>query len=134
MHTALTRTNALAAYTMSVLASLTFLCFLSMFFTVKVVVKNVQARLRDREGEEWPSGAAATLLSQNITNLMMQADLFLYLSAEYETPNNKLNQVRYVSTGAKSIYLQSWQDAQLDSGVHWAGHARAMICVVRFTS
>ena len=51
MHTALTRANALAAYTMSVLASLTFLCFLSTFFneyqvhadinTVKVVVKNV---------------------------------------------------------------------------------------------
>ena len=49
MHTALTRANALAAYTMSVLASLTFLCFLSTFFneyqvhadinTVKVVVK-----------------------------------------------------------------------------------------------
>ena len=48
MHTALTRANALAAYTMSVLASLTFLCFLSTFFneyqvhagidTVKVVV------------------------------------------------------------------------------------------------
>ena len=46
-------------------------------------------------------------MSQNITNLMMQADLnplfnwnvkqlFLYLTAEYETPNNKLNQVRYV--------------------------------------
>ena len=32
MHTALTRANALAAYTMSVLASLTFLCFLSTFF------------------------------------------------------------------------------------------------------
>ena len=50
-HTALTRANALAAYTMSVLASFTFLCFLSTFFneyqvhadinTVKVVVKNV---------------------------------------------------------------------------------------------
>ena len=32
MHTALTRANALVAYTMSVLASLTFLCFLSTFF------------------------------------------------------------------------------------------------------
>ena len=32
MHTALTRANALVAYTMSVLASLTFLCFVSTFF------------------------------------------------------------------------------------------------------
>ena len=51
MHTALTRANALAAYTMSVLAGLTMVCFLSTFFldyrtgskiqTVKVVVKHV---------------------------------------------------------------------------------------------
>ena len=50
-------------------------------------------------------------MSQNITNLIMQDDLnplfnwnvkqlFLYLTAEYETPNNKLNQVCYVSNGA----------------------------------
>ena len=48
MHTVLTRANALAAYTMSVLAGLTFMCFLSTYFfeysahtninTVKVVV------------------------------------------------------------------------------------------------
>ena len=50
MDTVLTRATAVATYTMSVLASLTFLCFLSTFFneyqvhadinTVKVVVKN----------------------------------------------------------------------------------------------
>ena len=44
--------------------------------------------------------------------------LFLNLTDEYETPNNKLNQVRYVSNGAKSTYMQGWQGAQLDSGVH----------------
>ena len=38
MHTALTRANALAAYTMSVLASLTFLCFLSTFFNEYQVI------------------------------------------------------------------------------------------------
>ena len=32
MHTFLTRANALAAYTMSVLAGLTMVCFLSTFF------------------------------------------------------------------------------------------------------
>ena len=34
MHSVLTRLNALAAYTMSVLAGLTFLCFLSTFLFV----------------------------------------------------------------------------------------------------
>lgn len=48
MHTVLTRGNAILAYTLSVLAGLTFCCFLSTFFvdyrtqahmnTVKVVV------------------------------------------------------------------------------------------------
>ena len=32
MHSVLTRLNALLAYTMSVLAGLTFVCFLSTFF------------------------------------------------------------------------------------------------------
>ena len=39
MHSALTRANALCAYTMSVLASLTFLCFLSTFFNEYQVKK-----------------------------------------------------------------------------------------------
>ena len=42
MHTVLTRLNALAAYTMSVLAGLTAVCFLSTFFldyTTDVKVK-----------------------------------------------------------------------------------------------
>ena len=38
MHTVLTRANALAAYTMSVLAGLTFVCFLSTFFQVKTIL------------------------------------------------------------------------------------------------
>jgi len=40
MHTVLTRANALAAYTMSVLAGLTFLCFLSTFFIVRSFYPN----------------------------------------------------------------------------------------------
>ena len=43
MHTALTRANALAAYTMSVLASLTFLCFLSTFFNEYQVIILVES-------------------------------------------------------------------------------------------
>ena len=59
MHTILTRLNALAAYTMSVLAALTFICFLSTFFldynihakidTVNVVVKHVSDYSASRE-------------------------------------------------------------------------------------
>ena len=59
MHTFLTRANALAAYTMSVLAGLTMVCFLSTFFldyrtgseinTVKVVVKHVPDYSASRE-------------------------------------------------------------------------------------
>ena len=59
MHTILTRANALAAYTMSVLAGLTMVCFLSTFFldyktgskinTVKVVVKHVPDYSASRE-------------------------------------------------------------------------------------
>ena len=122
MHTALTRANALAAYTMSVLASLTFLCFLSTFFneyqvhadinTVKVVVKNVPDYAAGKEKNDL--GFLTFDLQVRVTELVMQkqifkcwsfqADLnplfnwnvkqlFLYLTAEYETPNNKLNQV-----------------------------------------
>ena len=61
MHTFLTRANALAAYTMSVLAALTFCCFMSTFLfetynapakmnTVKVVVKHVPDYSASRKG------------------------------------------------------------------------------------
>jgi len=59
MHTVLTRLNALAAFTMSTLAGLTFLCFLSTVFldyrtradinTVNVVVKHVSDYSASRE-------------------------------------------------------------------------------------
>ena len=83
-HTALTSANALAAYTMSVLASFTFLCFLSTFFneyqvhadidTVKVVVKNVPGYAAGKEKNDL-GFVTFDLQSQNITNLLMQADL-----------------------------------------------------------
>ena len=60
MHTVLTRANALAAYTMSVLAGLTAICALSTLFnpylapsninTVKVVVKHVPDYSASRKG------------------------------------------------------------------------------------
>eukprot|EP00088_Acartia_fossae_P042056 TRINITY_DN4403_c0_g1_i1.p1 TRINITY_DN4403_c0_g1~~TRINITY_DN4403_c0_g1_i1.p1 ORF type:complete len:181 (-),score=22.57 TRINITY_DN4403_c0_g1_i1:431-973(-) len=103
MHTALTRANALVAYTMSVLASLTFLCFLSTFFneyqvhadidTVKVVVKNVPDYAAGKEKNDL--GFLTFDLQADLNPLFNWnvKQLFLYLTAEYETPNNKLNQV-----------------------------------------
>merc|ERR1712198_470274 len=95
--------GALAAYTMSVLASLTFLCFLSTFFnefqvhadinTVKVVVKNVPDYAAGKEKNDL--GFLTFDLQADLTPLFNWnvKQLFLYLTAEYETPNNKVNQV-----------------------------------------
>ncbi|KAF4523072.1 hypothetical protein B566_EDAN003084 [Ephemera danica] len=86
MHTVLTRGNAILAYTLSVLAGLTFCCFLSTLFvdyrteahmnTVKVVQK--RSRLHTH---------LTHLFNWNVKQL------FLYLTAEYSTPSNELNQV-----------------------------------------
>jgi hypothetical protein len=50
MHSALTRANALLAYTMSVLASLTFLCFLSTFFNEYQVYLEVSLVAQNFDG------------------------------------------------------------------------------------
>ena len=103
MHTVLTRLNALAAYTMSVLAGLTFLCFLSTFFldysarsqigTVNVVVKHVSDYSASREKNDL--GFLTFDLKADLTPIFNWnvKQLFLYLTAEYETPRNQVNQV-----------------------------------------
>ena len=103
MHTVLTRANALAAYTMSVLAFLTFVCFASTFFldysapakmnTVKVVVKHVPDYSASREKNDL--GFLTFDLQADLTPLFNWnvKQLFLYLTAEYETNNNVVNQV-----------------------------------------
>merc|ERR1712051_467522 len=104
MHTFLTRANALAAYTMSVLAALTFMCFLSTFLfetysapakmnTVKVVVKHVPGYSASREKNDL--GFLTFDLQADLTPLFSWnvKQLFLYLTAEYETRNNVVNQV-----------------------------------------
>ena len=100
MHSVLTRLNALAAYTMSVLAFLTFLCFASTFFleyktaaqinTVNVVVKHVSDYSASREKNDL--GFLTFDLEADLEplfnwNVKM---LFLYLTAEYESNNNKV--------------------------------------------
>ena len=103
MDTVLTRATAVATYTMSVLASLTFLCFLSTFFneyqvhadinTVKVVVKNAPDYAAGKEKNDLGFLTFDLQVDLNPLFNWNVKQLFLYLTAEYETPNNKLNQV-----------------------------------------
>lgn len=107
MHTVLTRGNAILAYTLSVLACLTFCCFISTVFldyrtnvkinTVKTLVKNVPNY-----------GASKELHDLGFITFDLQTDLqglfnwnvkqlFLYLTAEYKTEANELNQVSFMS-------------------------------------
>lgn len=103
MHSLLSRGNAILAYTLSVLACLTFVCFISTLFidyrtraslsTVKVVVKNVPDYSASREKNDL--GFLTFNLQTDLTHLFNWnvKQLFLYLTAEYTTPNNVLNQV-----------------------------------------
>ncbi|XP_073999507.1 signal peptidase complex subunit Spase22-23 [Rhodnius prolixus] len=103
MHSLLSRGNAIVAYTLSLLACLTFLCFLSTLFvdytanssinTVKVVVKNVPDYSASRE--KCDLGFITFDLQANLTTLFNWnvKQLFLYLTAEYSTENNILSQV-----------------------------------------
>lgn len=103
MHSLLTRGNAIVAYTLSVLAALTCFCFISTVFidyraqatmnTVKVVVKNVPDYSASREKNDL--GFLTFDLQTDLTHLFNWnvKQLFLYLTAEYSTPSNLLNQV-----------------------------------------
>ncbi|CAA9999847.1 unnamed protein product [Nesidiocoris tenuis] len=117
MHSLLSRGNAIVAYTLSLLACLTFLCFLSTLFvdyrtiaainTVKVVVKSVPDYSAARE--ECDLGFITFDLQANLTNLFNWnvKQLFLYLTAEYSTANNALSQVvlwdKIILRGEKAI-------------------------------
>ncbi|XP_073966684.1 signal peptidase complex subunit Spase22-23 [Choristoneura fumiferana] len=103
MYSVLTRGNAILTYTLSVLACLTFLCFLSTLTvdyrtnaqmnTVKVVVKNVPDYGVSRERNDL--GFLTFDLKTDLSHLFNWnvKQLFLYLTAEYITPNNELNQI-----------------------------------------
>ncbi|XP_064481201.1 signal peptidase complex subunit 3-like [Ornithodoros turicata] len=103
MNTVISRANAIFAFTLSVLTALTFICFLSTAFfqyksdvsvqTVKAVVKNVQDFSTSREMNDL--GFVVFNLQANLTHLFNWnvKQLFLYLTAEYKTENNVLNQV-----------------------------------------
>jgi len=103
MHTLLSRGNAIFAYSLSVLACLTFCCFLSTVFldyrasvninTVKVLVKNVPDYSASREKKDL--GFLTFDLQTDLSGIFNWnvKELFLYLMAEYETKDNELNQV-----------------------------------------
>jgi len=103
MHSVLQRGNSILAYALSVLAFLTFCLFISTVFlnyttrtdikTVKLLVKNVPDYSASREKNDL--GFLTFDLKTDLTHLFNWnvKQLFLYLTAEYTTPNNVLNQV-----------------------------------------
>lgn len=103
MNTVLARLNAIFAFSLSLLAGLTFCCFLSTVFidyraaaqinTVKVVVKNVADYSASREKNDL--GFLTFDLEADLTPIFNWnvKQLFLYLTAVYKTPNNLHNQV-----------------------------------------
>lgn len=108
MHTVLTRGNAILAYTLSVLACLTFCCFISTVFldyrtnvkinTVKTLVKNVPNYGASKELHDL--GFITFDLQTDLSGLFNWnvKQLFLYLTAEYKTEANELNQVSFRMT------------------------------------
>ncbi|ROT74292.1 signal peptidase complex subunit 3 [Penaeus vannamei] len=103
MHTLLARANAVSAFSLSTLAALTFFCFASTFFinysapvsisAANIVLKNVPEYAVSREKNDL--GALRFDLNTDLTPLFNwnTKQLFLYLTAEYQTQNNKVNQV-----------------------------------------
>lgn len=103
MNTVLSRLNTIFAFTLSVMAGLTFLCFLSTFFndhkslvaigTEKVIVKNVPDYSASREKNDL--GFVVFDLQTDLSDIFNWnvKQLFLYLTAEYKTADHKLNQV-----------------------------------------
>lgn len=103
MHTFLTRGNAILAYTLSVSACLTFACFLSTVFvnystdvtltTTKIMVKNVPNYSASREKNDL--GFLTFNINTDLSHLFNWnvKQLFVYLVSEYETKDNKVNQI-----------------------------------------
>uniref|UniRef100_A0A8D0BRC6 Signal peptidase complex subunit 3 n=1 Tax=Salvator merianae TaxID=96440 RepID=A0A8D0BRC6_SALMN len=109
MNTVLTRANSLFAFSLSVMAALTFGCFITTAFkerTVPVSIAVSRVMLKNVEdftgpGERSDLGIitfdiSADILYNKCNTFIFDwnvKQLFLYLSAEYSTKNNVLNQV-----------------------------------------
>ncbi|XP_072170863.1 signal peptidase complex subunit 3-like [Diadema setosum] len=101
MNTLLSRANTIFAFTLSVLAALTFLCFLTtvnLDTRKSVSIKTSKHTVREtytQYGEYADLGGFYFDLTANLEPLFNwnTKQLFIYLTAEYETEKNKLNQV-----------------------------------------
>lgn len=103
MNTFLSRANTIFAFTLSVMAALTFGCFLTTAFkshrtavtlnTAKVIVKHVPDYSASREKNDL--GFITFDLQSDLSPIFNWnvKQLFLYLIAEYETEANTVNQV-----------------------------------------
>uniref|UniRef100_A0A8C9G5M2 Signal peptidase complex subunit 3 n=1 Tax=Pavo cristatus TaxID=9049 RepID=A0A8C9G5M2_PAVCR len=87
MNTVLSRANSLFAFSLSVMAALTFGCFITTAFKERSVPVSIAV-------------SRVTLITFSLMCIHLQSifdwnvkQLFLYLSAEYSTKNNALNQV-----------------------------------------
>jgi signal peptidase complex subunit 3 len=103
MNSFTSRLNSLFAFTLSVMAGLTFLCFMSTFFNDhvrpvdikvgKVTVKNVPDYSANREKSDLGIINFDLYTDLNPIFNWNVKQLFLYLTAEYKTNDHKLNQV-----------------------------------------
>ncbi|XP_077461275.1 signal peptidase complex subunit 3 [Stigmatopora argus] len=103
MNSILSRANSLFAFSLSVMAALTFGCFITTAFkdrTVRVDVSVSEVMLRNVDDFTGPRERSDLAfikfnLSADLHHIFdwNVKQLFLYLSAEYTTKNNALNQV-----------------------------------------
>ncbi|KAM4709106.1 signal peptidase complex subunit 3 [Discoglossus pictus] len=103
MNTALSRANSLFAFSLSVMAALTFGCFITTAFKERIVPVNIHVsrvmleNVEDFTGPRERSDLGFITFDLN-ADLQPIFDwnvkqLFIYLSAEYTTRSNALNQV-----------------------------------------
>uniref|UniRef100_A0A8C0JHJ6 Signal peptidase complex subunit 3 n=1 Tax=Chelonoidis abingdonii TaxID=106734 RepID=A0A8C0JHJ6_CHEAB len=90
MNTVLSRANSLFAFSLSVMAALTFGCFITTAFKERSVpVRIAVSRVMLKNVEDFTGPRERS----DLGFVTFDVTLFLYLSAEYSTKNNALNQV-----------------------------------------
>jgi len=103
MNSVLSRLNTIFAFSVTVLASLTFGCFLSTFMNTNDAKVHIEIdRVLVRKASDWSMGHEVNDLGYVTWDMKADLDglfnwnvkqLFLYLTAEYTTKDNKINQV-----------------------------------------
>eukprot|EP00112_Aurelia_sp_Birch-Aquarium-sp1_P008037 Seg1880.1 transcript_id=Seg1880.1/GoldUCD/mRNA.D3Y31 product="Signal peptidase complex subunit 3" protein_id=Seg1880.1/GoldUCD/D3Y31 len=118
MHSFLSRANVVFAYTLTVLAAVTFGCFASTFFFKRVdpmielnVNKQIVKSVRDfTVAKDYTDLGFLTFDVNTDLNPLFNwnvKQLFLYITAEYKTENNEINQVilwdKIILRGEKAV-------------------------------